>query len=153
MIRFLKTSLMTTLAIASVAGTAYAAGLHGGRPGGLQSHDKGTPDTIIQDQPMTGGSIRLTSFNDNSSRRADAIIRHWRGAAFDVQPVGQIDDDETRAALQDRRTTEPREVAALQSAIHGNHRLVKRLRADNVEISNIVGADAAMNGSLTLYVE
>lgn len=139
--RFLKTSLIATLAITSIAGTSYAAGL-AGRSAVPPSHDE-----------MTGpGAIKLVSFDDSSSRKADHAIRHWNGGAFNVQPVGQIDDDATRAALQDRRAAEPREVAALQSAVEHNRALVARLKTENVEIKNIVGADQALDGQLTLYV-
>jgi hypothetical protein len=153
--RFLKTSLIATLAITSIAGTSYAAGLRGGSPTPT-SHDEGQPASIIVEGQAgmagSGGRIGLVAFDDSASRKADHAIRHWRGGPFAVQPVGQIDDDANRAALQDRRAKEPREVAAVQSAVEHNRALVAKLKAENVEIKNIVGADAAFDGGLTLYV-
>ena len=154
--RFLKTSLITTLALASAAGTSFAAGLRGGNPPTPTSHDQGQPASIVvEDQAGmagSGGRIGMVAFDDSTSRKADHAIRHWSGGPFAVQPVGQIDDDAYRAALQDRRAKEPREVAAVQSAVEHNRALVAKLKAENIEIRNIVGADAALNGGLTLYV-
>ena len=146
--RFLKTSLISTLALASIAGTGYAAGSRGGTPA-FNRHDEALPPSIAQSQATTGGS----GFDLSASRDANTAIRHWKGRAFDVEEVSGINDDTHREMLQDRRAAEPRQVVALQSAIQGNHRLSERLRHDNVEIRNIVGADAAMDGSLTFYVE
>ena len=150
--RFLKTSLISTLALASIGGTGYAAGSSGAAPS-FNNHDEALPPAIAKSPARTGGSGGVMRFDLSASRDADRAIRHWRGRAFDVEQVSGINDDLQREMLRDRKTAEPRQVAALHSAIEHNHRLLSRLNAENVEIGNIVAADAAMNGSLTFYVE
>ncbi|MBL0371329.1 hypothetical protein JJB09_04750 [Rhizobium sp. KVB221] len=137
----LKTSLLATIVISSFVSPGFAAGISatGGHPQVTEAKH-GTPANLV-------------SFDASATRRAEQLIAHWKGTPFQVQQIGQIEDDLSRETLQDRQRSEPNQVADLQAAIRHNHPLLQKLRNENVEINNIVGADAAMDGQLTLYVE
>jgi hypothetical protein len=150
--RFVTIGFASTLTLTSIAGAAFAAGMHGPAAGfGNQSHDA---DLTSPAEPTIGygTALHFAAFTKTSTAQTDRAIRHWKGGRFDVVPVGNLDDTSLKASLQDRRDSEPRQVAALQTAIQHNHALSSRLKAQNVEIGNIIGAQAAIDGGMTFYV-
>jgi hypothetical protein len=51
------------------------------------------------------------------------------------------------------RMSEPGYLSGLHHAIESNRPLLARLESQNVEISNVIGAEPAANGSMTFYVQ
>lgn len=152
--RFLTFGVASTLALASLAGVASAAGPHGRSPvGGLSGHDNALADPGLPVAASGAGiALHFATFDRNSGAQTDRLIRHWKGGPFDVVAIGNLDDTALKVSIEDHAQSQPRQVAALQSAIHGNGRLSHRLAARNVEIGNIVEARTAIDGGLTFYV-
>ena len=151
--RFMTIATASVLVLASVAGAASAAGIHG-RAGIGMKGDVSNPAINDPSSPKVGSgtAFRFAAYGKNSYSQADRMVRHWKGGPFDVVPVGDLDDTALKASLLNHAESEPRQVAALQSAIEHNHRLDSRLQAQNVEIGNIIDAQTALDGGITFYV-
>ena len=152
--RFLTIGIASTLALASIAGAASAAGTHERDSiGGNSAHDNeiANPDAI--DTSGSGMALHFTAYSANPSAQTDRLIRHWKSGPFDVVAIDSLDDTGLKGSLRDLRESKPRQVASLQSSIEHNHALSSRLRAQNVEIGNIIDAQTAINGGITFYVQ
>ena len=77
-------------------------------------------------------------------------IRNWHGGAVSVQSGDGLDTmtGDTVSALMDGN---PQMIAAIRADIHANHALARHLESQNININNIDGAAAALDGSLILY--
>lgn len=153
--RILTVAAASTLALASFAGAAFATGIHGGTPGSFDRGDASDPAINDLSGPGggSGGPLHFAAYANNANAWTDQVVRHWKGGPFDVVPVGNLDDKSQKASLLNHAESEPRQVAALQSAIARNHVLTSRLRAQNVEIGNIIDAQTALDGGITFYVQ
>ncbi|CAN7142942.1 hypothetical protein [Rhizobium sp. LjRoot254] len=69
---------------------------------------------------------------------------------FKVIYLSDISNHGEKALIRTRATKS--RVAAIQTEINGDRALVSQLRAMNIQIRNIIGADRAMNGSVIYYV-
>jgi hypothetical protein len=69
---------------------------------------------------------------------------------FKVIYLSDISNDGEKALIRTRATKS--RVASIQAEINGDRALVAQLRAMNVQIRNIIGADRTMNGSVIYYV-
>lgn len=93
------------------------------------------------------GVSQASNTEMNWPRDIDATLRTFRGN-FDIVAVVSLDGSEALPVV------EPKPYAdALQAAIRANTHLSSELRSKNVEISSIVGAKQAMDGSVTLYTD
>lgn len=151
--RFLTIGIASTLALGSIAGAASAAGVHEHAPGNLTS----SHDNAMADQPQApatgwGSSVHFAAYSKNSTARIDRLVRNWKGGRFDVVPIGNLDDTALKASIEDHARSEPGQVGALQAAIGHNRALSERLKAQNVDIGNIVDAQSALDGGLTFYL-
>lgn len=70
--------------------------------------------------------------------------------AFKVIYLYEISNKGEKARIRTRATKS--RVAAIQAEINGDPALVARLRAMNIQISNIIGADRAANGTMIYYI-
>lgn len=80
----------------------------------------------------------------------DTAVRQFQGTDFRVnrvKPSERGDTEEEAAAAKNSP-----DVRALQASIASNKMLMEQLKAQNVEINNIIDAEAAANGGLVLYV-
>jgi hypothetical protein len=149
--RFAKTSFVALVGTLSFAGISLASDIH---PNSGREMDK----TGIDTTGTTGGGtalpyVHFAAFTNAQSNQVDRAIRHWKGGAFTVSRVDQLDKGDLRTSLEQRRNAEPKQVAKLQAAIDGNSALLAKLKSQSVEVNNVVGADKAMDGSITFYVE
>jgi hypothetical protein len=64
--------------------------------------------------------------------------------------ISALSNDGEKALIRTRATKS--RVAAIQAEINSDPALVSQLRAVNVQIRNIIGADRAVNGSVIYYV-
>ncbi|WP_258162391.1 hypothetical protein [Rhizobium sp. TH2] len=69
---------------------------------------------------------------------------------FKVLYLSDISNHGEKALIRTRATKS--HVAAIQAEINGDRALVSQLRAMNIQIRNIIGADRAMNGGMIYYV-
>jgi hypothetical protein len=69
---------------------------------------------------------------------------------FKVIYISALSNDGEKALIRTRATKS--RVEAIQAEINSDRALVSQLRAMNVQIRNIIGADRAMNGSVIYYV-
>ncbi len=77
-----------------------------------------------------------------------SAIRSLQGGQYMVTPIDSLDHSEA-AVVRAHAAVDAR---AVQEAIRANPALTRDLKARNVEIDNIVAAEPAMNGSMTLYL-
>ncbi|WP_112811858.1 hypothetical protein [Ensifer sp.] len=81
----------------------------------------------------------------------EQTVHGFKGDKFEVVNIDTLDKlSETRTWI-DQAT--PAQLSALHKAVDGNKELVGKLKAQNVELTNIVGAEQAADGSLTLYIK
>ncbi|MBO3759773.1 hypothetical protein [Ciceribacter sp. L1K22] len=97
-------------------------------------------------------SIAGASFAANAAQNLDATIAHMKNPKFTVETVDSLDrNNPDRVALEAKSPTSA-EAHALQASIIANKKLSGALKAQKVEIGNIVGAEKAADGGLTFYV-
>jgi hypothetical protein len=152
--RFQTLGVIGTLAIASFGGAAFAASHPMPRMDGIGSRDNSAIADPPQFGPTTGAGpvLQPVAFKNGGQHATDTMLKNWKGGAFDVVPVGTLDDTALKAELQDHAAAEPKAVAKLQAAIESNRALSEKLAAQNVEIDNIIDAQTALDGGLTFYV-
>ncbi|WP_377288170.1 hypothetical protein [Rhizobium sp. SG2393] len=88
---------------------------------------------------------------ETAPQQVDHTVKHFKGNDFNIEQLDwatQSSFDEEDGMAQQT----PREQAKFQQALASNPKLVKELKARNVEIGNVVGAEQAADGSLTFYV-
>ncbi|MDO6963778.1 hypothetical protein [Rhizobium alvei] len=143
--RFLKITLATTLSAAMLAGAVLSA----------DAQPKGSPlgrhDTMTSDQAVgSGNAIDLVAYKVKDEQQ---LLKGWQGGPMNVMPLGELDRGDVKQALSSRKTDEPKVVAQLQQAVRGNEKLSHALGKQGVEIDNIIGAEQAADGGLTIYIQ
>ncbi|NRP20362.1 hypothetical protein LPJGGPFB_03621 [Ensifer adhaerens] len=98
-----------------------------------------------------GGISYAASTTMNWPAEIEQTVHSFKGDNFTVVNIDTLDKlSETRTWI-DQAT--PAQLAALHKAVDGNKDLVAKLKTQNVELNNIVGAEQAADGSLTLYLK
>lgn len=133
-----KTSLSCLLALSLSAASASAADkAKGPDPVDGQKVDKGATGSIDTEVLM----------------RSD-MVAAWQAGKINVVAVSTLNDvDPNKSLLRNRVKTNPDEVAALQTAVQNNSALKSQLKAQNVQLQNIVAAVLSANGAVTFYVK
>jgi hypothetical protein len=146
--RFAKATLASIFAASVVAGPALAADSMGAQPADQSSSPADVrpvgEGTVDQD---TTGSIAMPNMLDSKA------VSAWESGDYSIKQVSTLDDGSLKTQLMDKKTADAAGVADLQSAIEGNAALSSKLKADNVQINNIVAAEKAADGSVTFYVQ
>jgi|EndMetStandDraft_4_1072995.scaffolds.fasta_scaffold354112_2 hypothetical protein len=143
--RYLKTTLASAFAVSLLAGGAYAQ-----TDPSMNSGDKGPSIEEKQQMvdPNSTGSI------GTGNLLTEQEITGWQSGKVNVVVLGELNEnDPTRTAFEGRMKENPDEVAALQSAIQNNAALKAELDNQNVQLNNVVAAQKAADGSVTLYVQ
>lgn len=97
-----------------------------------------------------GGISQAANGAMNWPTEIDSSVRSFKGGNFDVVNIASLNKMSETHTWIDQAT--PDQVAALQSAVDANRPLAEKLKAENVEINNIIGAEQAADGSLTFYI-
>lgn len=97
-----------------------------------------------------GGISYAESTAMNWPAEIEHTVRDFKGAKFDVINVDTLNKMSETHTWIDQAT--PEQVRALQSSIEANKPFAEKLKARNVELNNIVGAEQAADGSLTIYM-
>ncbi|MCM2473899.1 hypothetical protein HGO38_10490 [Rhizobium sp. CG5] len=86
-------------------------------------------------------------------QQIDAIVKNDKAPRFDVATLDSLDrHDPVYTRYNDRDPAKSEESLELQASIKANTVLLNDLRAQQVEVDNIVAAAQAADGSLTIYV-
>jgi hypothetical protein len=96
-----------------------------------------------------GGISYAESTDMNWPTEIEHTLRDFKGAKFDVVNVDTLNKMSETHTWIDQAT--PEQVRSLQSSIEANKPFAEKLKAQNVELNNIVGAEQAADGSLTIY--
>ncbi len=84
--------------------------------------------------------------------KIESTIQTLPASDFDVVRIDSLrthDAAHERFAAVSQSSPEARQ---LQASVIANHSLAQKLQAQNVELTNIVGAERAADGSVTFYV-
>jgi hypothetical protein len=89
------------------------------------------------------------STNMNWPAEIDHTVRDFKGTKFDVIDVDTLNKMSETHTWIDQAT--PEQVKSLQSSIEANKPFAEKLKAQKVELNNVIGAEQAADGSLTIY--
>jgi hypothetical protein len=152
--RFIKTGIATGLAAITLTGAFLSpafARSHDAVENAVQKHDEGGGADNAAPHSGGGGQIYLPAIKFSDVAAIDREIRNWHNQRFDVVAV-----DEQRgrsgADVIVGRADEHGYLPKLHATIADNRKLAARLEARNVEIRNVIGAEAAADGTMTFYV-
>jgi len=141
----LKTSIASLFAVSMLAGTAFAQS-DPATDGKARTPSMDEKQTIV-DQSTTGSVVGGNFMTMDS-------IGTWQSGDIKIVQVSNLNDtDPNKVMLQDRMKANPDDVSALQSAIDENAELKAQLLSQNVQLSNVVAAEKATDGSVTFYVQ
>ncbi len=99
--------------------------------------------------PFAGVS-QAASVTENWPKEIDRTVANYKMDNFNVVDVHTLNKlNETHSWIDDQH---PEEQASFRKALESNPKLSKELRARNVELNNVVGAEEAADGSLTFYI-
>jgi hypothetical protein len=85
------------------------------------------------------------------ANKATAIaIRNWHGGDVTVQSGDGL-DTMTGDTVSSLMSGNPQLIAAIRADVRANSALTRHLEKENININNIDGAAAALDGSLILY--
>ena len=93
-------------------------------------------------------SVLAVAGTVQSSMAADTAvdaIQSLQAGQFNVVRIDSLDSDEANSLTGIN-------AGAVQAAIHGNASVARELSGQNVQISNVVDAARAANGSVTFYL-
>lgn len=97
--------------------------------------------------PLAGAS-QAAGVSENWPQQIDRTVSNYKGN-FDVIDINSLNKKhETRTWIDNQS---PAEQAAFQKALESNPALSKELKARNIELSNVIGAEQAADGSLTFF--
>ncbi|MCO6426289.1 hypothetical protein HR059_31385 (plasmid) [Sinorhizobium meliloti WSM1022] len=86
----------------------------------------------------------------NWPKEIEQTVRSYSGDKINVVDVSTLSEQDQTRMWVDKATPEQR--AALHEAVEANKSLAEKLKAQNVEMNNIGGAEQAADGGLTIYV-
>jgi hypothetical protein len=93
------------------------------------------------------GIAQAASVTENWPKQIDQTVANYKKDKFNVVNVDTL--DKVHSWIEDQSAQEQ---ASFRKALQSNPKLAKELQARNVEIGNVVGAEEAGDGSLTLYI-
>lgn len=97
-----------------------------------------------------GGIAQAARVEMNWPKQIEQTVRGFKGDNFRIVNVDTLSrDDQTRSWIDEAT---PQQRAALHSAVEANKPLVAKLKAHDVELNNIAGAEQAADGGLTIYL-
>ncbi|MBB4184156.1 hypothetical protein [Sinorhizobium terangae] len=97
-----------------------------------------------------GGMAYAQGATMNWPKEIEATVRSYSGDKVNVVLVSTLSEqDQTRMWVENAT---PDQRAALLAAVEANKPLLEKLKAQNIEIDNIGGAEQAADGGLTIYV-
>jgi hypothetical protein len=147
--RFLTSGIAAlTIAAGIAAGPALA------KPGMRAGENHLENDALYATTQAGAGGYAPGQFAPGSSdaKAIDGQIRHLPDARFNVVRLDLNGPNRNAGVISDRMS-EPGYLSGLHHAIESNRPLLARLESQNVEISNVIGAEPAANGSMTFYVQ
>lgn len=80
----------------------------------------------------------------------EKTVSEFKGDKFTVVDVSTLSEQDQTRLWVEHATPEQR--SALQAAVNGNAELAAQLKAKNIEMDNIAGAQEGADGSLTFYM-
>lgn len=147
--KFLSTASSALVATALLAAPAYAQ-VGGGVTGGVGA-DLGIGGAGVGVDVGTTASTAANVGIDEAVSSLGSVTGKLQGlsriTAVKMVKVDASADADAQSKLEGRAA----EIAALRSAISSHAELDAALKANNVDVSTVVGADVAADGSLTLY--
>lgn len=93
------------------------------------------------------GVAQAASVTENWPKQIDQTVTNYKKDKVNIVNVDTL--DETQSWIEDQSAEEQ---ASFRKALESNPKLAKELHARNVETRNVVGAEEAADGSLTLYI-
>lgn len=97
-----------------------------------------------------GGVSYAASSAMNWPAEIDRTVRDFKGDHFTVVNLDTLKETNQTRIWIDEAT--PQQISSLHAAVNANKPLAAKLKAQNVEMNNIAGAEQAADGSLTLYL-
>ncbi|WP_104665756.1 hypothetical protein [Ensifer adhaerens] len=97
-----------------------------------------------------GGVSHAASAAMNWPAEIDHTVRDFKGDHFTVVDVDTLKESSQTRMWIDEAT--PQQLSSLHAAVNANKPLAAKLKAQNVEMNNIAGAEQAADGSLTFYL-
>ncbi|ASY55909.1 hypothetical protein [Sinorhizobium sp. CCBAU 05631] len=97
-----------------------------------------------------GGITYATDAKMNWPSHIDQSVRAFKGDNVRIVDVDTLKEENQTRMWIDEASAEQR--AALLAAVEANKPLATKLKAQNVEMNNIAGAEEAADGGLTIYV-
>ena len=97
-----------------------------------------------------GGISQAANVEMNWPNQIDQTVRTFKGDNFRIADVDTLSRMDQARIRIDEAT--PAQRAALQAAVEANKPLVAALKARNVELNNVAGAEQAADGGLTIYL-
>ncbi|NKN38079.1 hypothetical protein HFC70_17130 [Agrobacterium sp. a22-2] len=86
-------------------------------------------------------------------QQIDAIVKNDKAPRFNVVALDSLDrSDPVFARYHERNPAKSKESLELQASIKANKVLSNDLKTQKVELSNIIAAEQAADGGLTIYV-
>jgi hypothetical protein len=86
-----------------------------------------------------------------SEQQIDKTITKLSPSNYNVVVIDQLRDDHTATPFANVTPTS-RQARLVQASVIANPTLSRKLQADHVELTNIVGAEEAADGGVTFYV-
>ncbi len=99
---------------------------------------------------LSFGGLALAQGAMNWPSEIEQTVRDFKGDKVTVVDISTLAEQNQTRMWVEHATPEQR--AALLAAIDANKPLAEMLKAQNVEMDNIGGAEEATDGSLTIYV-
>lgn len=99
-----------------------------------------------------GSSAAFATSTPAAPQAIEQTLASVKAEKFIVVELQSLQKDDPVLARFDKLTQESPEARKLQAAIITNKPLLQALQKEQVEVTNIVGAEAAADGGITLYL-
>lgn len=109
-----------------------------------------TFSVIVALSALSYGGIAYAQAEMNWPANIEKSVSEFKGDKVSVVQISTLAEQNQTRLWVENATPEQRK--ALLTAIEANKPLVEQLKAQNVEIENIGGAEQATDGGLTIYV-
>ncbi|MEI2301543.1 hypothetical protein [Ensifer sp. MJa1] len=97
-----------------------------------------------------GGVSHAASPEMSWPAHIDQTVRNFKGNNFTIVNLDTLKEtSQTRTSIDEAT---PQQISALHAAVTANKPLAAALKAQNVEMNNIAGAEQAADGGLTFYL-